>query len=281
LRPSIAVRLLTVLALTVALCTGLILSAAAVLASAQWGPLPRFGQWSAPELRHHMGFPVAAGVIALIVVALCLGAAIVRATLSLRALLSAARVARSLEPAAGDLVFVQDETPVAYSVAGRRGRIVVSTSMLTALSAGERRVLIAHEASHLRHQHQLYLHLAHLAAAANPLLRPTAGAIQSAIERWADEDAAAEVGDRQLAARALARAALARSGHPPLRHVLAAADDRIAARVQLLLAPPQPMNWPPVVLIVAAALLSWTAAAAMTIWANDLIQLAESVYPHR
>jgi hypothetical protein len=41
------------------------------------------------------------------------------------------------------------------------------------------------------------------------------------------------------------------------------------------------MNWPPVVLIVAAALLSWTAAAAMTIWANDLIQLAESVYPHR
>jgi len=43
MRPSTAVRLLTALALSVSLCTGLVLSAAAVLLCAQWGPFPRMG----------------------------------------------------------------------------------------------------------------------------------------------------------------------------------------------------------------------------------------------
>jgi Zn-dependent protease with chaperone function len=108
---------------------------------------------------------------------------------------------------------VPDDIPGAYALPGFTGRIVVSTAMLHALPADERAVLLAHEAAHLTHRHHAYLLTAELAAAANPLVRPSLGAVRRAVERWADEAAAAEVGDRDLAARALARAGLARGVH--------------------------------------------------------------------
>jgi beta-lactamase regulating signal transducer with metallopeptidase domain len=76
------------------------------------------------------------------------------------------------------------------------------------LDAAERRVLLAHEAAHLRHRHHRHRALAGLIAAANPLLVTLPGAIHHLTERWADEEAAA-VADRDIAARTLARAALA------------------------------------------------------------------------
>jgi Zn-dependent protease with chaperone function len=273
--------MLTGLSLTVAMSTGLILSAAAVLACAQLAPFARIGQWSAPALRDNAGFPTVIGILALLVILPCLIAASIRATRSLHALIRASRTVRLLQPDANDLVLVQDETPIAYSVAGWRGRIVVSTAMLCALSAPERRVLLAHEAAHLRHRHHLYIHLAQLAAAANPLLRSTAAAIARSVERSADEDAAAEVGDRQLAARALARAALAGAGHARAQHTLAAADADVVERVRLLLAPAAAQKRVPVVLIVLAGLLLWATSAAITLWANHVVQIAESVYLHR
>src|ERR1019366_3181879 len=122
------------------------------------------------------------------------------------------------------------------------GRVGVSTAMLRALPPDERRVLLAHEAAHLRHHHHLYVQLAELGAAANPLLRPLALAVRDGTERWADEDAAAEVGDRALAARALARAGLARAlASPGLRMAplttLPAVDSGVAHRALALLAP--------------------------------------------
>ncbi len=150
--------------------------------------------------------------------------------------------------------------------------------MLAALSAGERRVLIAHEASHLRHRHYIYLHLADLAAAANPLLRSTARAIKQAVERWADEDAAASVGDRDLAGRALARAALASVRRPAARHGLAIAEDHVADRVRQLMRPAAARKPWAVASVLAAGLISWLAAAAVTDWANNLVQLAETVH---
>jgi Zn-dependent protease with chaperone function len=281
MRPSTAVRLLTALALSVSLCTGLVLSAAAVLMCAQWGPFPALGGWSAPTLRAGMGFPVDAGFIALLVVVAALGAAIVRAVRAVLALVAASRSVNQLQPAAGDLVLIDDDVPTAYSVAGLRGRIVVSRSMLAALSPAERRVLIAHEESHLRHRHNLYVQLAEVASAANPLLRPVVPWIGRSIERWADEDAAAEVGDRSLAAHALARAALATVRRPAPRVALAIADDRVAERVQLLLAPVRPARALPVAIVLAAGLISWLTAVAVTAWANNLVQLAESVYQRR
>jgi beta-lactamase regulating signal transducer with metallopeptidase domain len=278
LRPAVAAPLLTGLTLTVALCTGLVLSAGAVVAAAQLGPLPRLGQWSAAALRARSGLPVLFGLLALAVVAVCLSAAVVRAVRSVRALVVAGRAAGAFRPVAGDLVLIEDEIPTAYSVAGIRGRIVVSTSMLDALSAPEQRVVIAHEAAHLRHRHHLYVHLGWLAAAANPLLRPCARAIAASIERWADEEAAAEVGDRRLAARALAHAALARGASRPPVVALGAADDRVLERVQLLLASPAVTRPAPVALVVVAVTVSWVAAVATTVWTNNIVQLAEQVY---
>src|SRR6202012_3554843 len=93
-----------------------------------------------------------------------------------------------------------------------------------------------HETAPLRHRHHLYVHLAHLAAAANPLLRPAARAVGDAAERWADEVDAAEVGGRSLAARAVARAALAQ--HRSALATLGAADGDVPGRVRALLIAP-------------------------------------------
>jgi Zn-dependent protease with chaperone function len=279
MRPSTAVRLLTALALSVSLCTGLVLSAAAVLLCAQWGPFPRIGGWSAATLRRGMEFPIDAGLAALMVVVTLLGAAIYRAVLAVRALMGAHRSVNQFTPVSGDLVIVDDDVPMAYSIGGWQGRIVVSTSMLAALSAPERRVVLAHEQSHLRHRHWLYVKLAEVAVAANPLLRPVVPSIKRGIERWADEDAAVSVGDRPLVARALARAALA-SARRPIQPALglAIADDRVAERVTLLLAPAPRAKILPIAIVASAALVSWTTAAAVSNWANNLVQLAESVY---
>ncbi len=67
----------------------------------------------------------------------------------------------------------------------------MTQSMLAVLDADERRVLLAHEASQLRHRHHLYVALTELAAAGNPLLRGAPTLLRQTVERWADEDAAA------------------------------------------------------------------------------------------
>ncbi|HSY15650.1 MAG TPA: M56 family metallopeptidase [Jatrophihabitantaceae bacterium] len=279
LRPRTAAPLLTGLALTVSLCTGLVLSVAAVLACAEFRPLAQRGHWSANALRDDSGLPTALGVLALLVVAGCLTAATVRAVRTMRVLVSATRAAKLLHPAAGNLVLVQDDVPTAYSVAAASGgRIVVSTSMLRALAPPERRALLAHEAAHLRHRHYLYLHLTQLAAAGNPLLRPLVGVVAHTLERWADEDAATAVGDRRLAAHALARAALAGAGRPGAPGALAAAQSRVAERVGALLAPPPVHRRASAIAIVGAGLLCWIASVTIAIWGNAVVQLAETAY---
>ena len=267
LQPRHAVPLLTGLALTVALCTGIALSGLAVLALAQLGPIPRLGHWSAPALRADAGEPLALGLVALGLVLLILGAAFVRAFTSIYALARAAREARRLVPVAGNLVLVDDAEPVAYAVAGR---IVMSRSLLAALPTDERRAVLAHEAAHLRHRHHLYLHLTALSAAANPMVRPLVQTIAVGIERWADEDAAGAVRSREVTARGLARAALAQGRTPGL----AAADSAVAERVRALLEP-APVYRLPAAAVLAAGLTCWLAAAAVTWRPDELIQIAE------
>lgn len=242
------------------------------------GTVPRIGGWSTATLRAGMGLPIDAGLVALVVVTACLGAGIIRTVQAISALITATRSVNQLEPTSGDLVVIEDDVPTAYSVAALRGRIVVSTAMLAALSAAERRVLIAHEESHLRYRHNLYVQLGEIASAANPILRPVVPAIRWGIERWADEDAATAVGDRTLAAEALARAALATAGRPAPLPGIAIADDHVGERVALLLAPAAAGKALPVATIAVAGLISWMTAAAVTTWANNLVQLAESVY---
>ncbi|WP_034262249.1 M56 family metallopeptidase [Actinospica robiniae] len=143
-------------------------------------------------------------------------AALTFAVARIRALAAAFGHARAL-PGRRSLVITEDEVADAYTVPGRPGRIVVSTAMLEALDEPGRRALLAHEMAHVRGRHYIFAAAARLAAAANPLVRPLAGAVDYAMERWADEYAADELGDRRQVATAIATAAIATKRTRPHR----------------------------------------------------------------
>jgi len=91
----------------------------------------------------------------------------------------------------------------------------------------------AHERSHLRHRHHWYLVATEMAVAVVPPLRRLADQVRFATERWADEDAAAALGgDRDLVARAIARAALASVDHQ--HAVMALAGTGVRERVEAM-----------------------------------------------
>ena len=205
------------------------------------------------------------------------------------ALLAAGRQARRL-PGAGQVVVIDDEAADAYTLPGWPCRIVVTAGMMRALSHTERQVLLAHERAHASAFHYLFTAAARLAAAADPLLRPVADAVCYTAERWADERAAAAAGDRRLAARAIARAALASAAAPPrpashAAGVLGAVTSlprmrgagpvprRVAA---LLCPPPQPQ-----LLLIAAAVLLVAVAGASALQAaielHSLLDYARAV----
>jgi Zn-dependent protease with chaperone function len=255
LPPATVVRLGTLFALTVALMTGMVLSCAAVLTVMR--VLTEIaGSGTTAVLKTHTLTSLVVGVVEALVVVVLLTAATTSFVRSVINLWRASSATRRMGPSRAGLIVIDDEVPAAFAVAGIRGRVVVSSGMLRALEPRERSVLLAHEQAHIRHHHHLYTQLALLAAAANPLLRPVARAVQRNTERWADEVAAAEVGDREAVARGLARAALAvyRHGiahkpgaHPqPACYASHAADAHsadtsteslLAARIRLLLAP--------------------------------------------
>lgn len=260
LPPATAVRLLVVATLTTALSGGFVLAVLAFTLAAQNAWLAHLGGWSPAEIRVLDPVAPVAGIAAGVAVTGLFVAAVWRAAGTVRALWAAGVTCRRLGAGTHGLVVVDDPRPDAYAVAGISGRVVVSTGMLRALSGPERRVLFAHESAHLNHHHHLYLALVDLAAAANPFLRPAATAVHLGVERWADEDAAAAVGDRTLAARAVAQAALARSAHTRQRlpaTALAMTAGPVVARTRALLdPPPRPRR------LLAATLLALTLATA-------------------
>ncbi|WP_406204599.1 M56 family metallopeptidase [Kitasatospora sp. NBC_01560] len=147
------------------------------------------------------------------------------------------------------LAVLDDDRADAFALPGRLprpgrpaepGRIVVTSGMLRALTAPERAALLAHERAHLAARHHLFLALADHAAAVHPALRPLRAPLGYHLERWADESAAEQVGDRTVTARAVGRAALAASRSPrPDRPRLAPAahSGPVPRRVAALLQP--------------------------------------------
>lgn len=121
----------------------------------------------------------------------------------------AAGIEAACLPGPGQVVVTEDADPDAYALPGLPGRIVVSTGMLQVLDDADREAMLAHERAHLSCHHYAFAAAAHLAAAANPLLRPMAAAVAYTTERWADENAALAVADRHQVARAVAKAAIA------------------------------------------------------------------------
>ncbi|MER6300989.1 M56 family metallopeptidase [Kitasatospora sp. NPDC001539] len=147
------------------------------------------------------------------------------------------------------LTVLDDESADAFALPGRLrrpgrpaepGRIVVTSGMLRALDGPERAALLAHERAHLAARHHVFLALAEHAAAVHPALRPLRAPLGYHLERWADEVAAARVGDRTVTARAVGRAALAANRSPwPTRPRLVAAAHAgpVPRRVAALLRP--------------------------------------------
>ena len=231
-----AAVLLTGVALACALSTGLVLSAFGVYALAQWQPLALIGHWSVSGLLAHEPLPrpvaIGCGLLALAL----LGASVGQAALSARRIGASAALCRRLGTThTGGLVVLDADAPQAFALAGLPGRTVVTRGMLRTLSAPERRALLAHENAHVGHHHFAYLTLARLAATANPLLVRLVPVIRLAVERWADDEAAAQVADRQLVARTLARASLAGAGAGLPRNSLAVAGSDVGRRIEALL----------------------------------------------
>lgn len=242
------------------------------------GQLPLFaheGHWSAPALRHHEITEPGVAVAATALLLGSLGALALAVRRQARALLAAYRSCRRMPAAVGGLVVVADGPAQAAAVPGRPGRVVVAQSVLTALSAPERRALLAHERAHLEHGHHWHRGAVALAAAANPLLAPLRAAIAYATERWADEAAAAEVGSRRDVATALTRVALI-SRTPAAG--LAMAAQAVPARVEALLALP-PRSRPLVSLALATIPLVGVAAVLVLMEQTDRVfDLAAHVY---
>jgi len=215
MHPRVATWLLTATAVGLALASGFALTALAATAIGQIPLLAALGNWSVGELRRDDPASSTLALFACLLLVAALAAAGRAAVRRARSLIDAARTARRL-PTVGPIervVVLDDPCPDAFALPGMPGRIVVSTGMIDALNAREREALFAHEEAHLTCGHHLFVALADLAAATNPLLRPVAVAVGYTTERWADECAASAVGDRHLVARTIVKAALLTTRH--------------------------------------------------------------------
>lgn len=211
--------------------------------------LGAIGHWSTSVVRH--GDPVPWPVSVLAWVAVAVGA--VRLATVLRAAHRFVLSARCLPGRnRGDRVtIIRGGPPVAAVIPGLPGRIVLSVSLLARLDPRERRVVMAHERCHLRHGHWLFKVTARTAASVAPCVRVLVEQLDTALERWADEAAATELGDRRITAQAIARAALV--AVPVAPGQVGVGTGRTAARVTALLAEPPRRRWTPA-LVPACAL---------------------------
>ncbi len=92
-----------------------------------------------------------------------------------------------------DLVILPTAVPVAYSVSGTKGQIVISEGTRDRLDEESLRFVVAHERAHLRRQHRRYILVATATEAmlgsVTAVARSTL-ALRLAVERAADEEAA-------------------------------------------------------------------------------------------
>jgi len=298
LPPVAATWLLALSAVMLALASSAVLGLLALTALLRIPLVDSLGDLSRPMISQDDPASVPVAIVAGALLAAAATAACRALWHRTTALIAAGRQARGL-PGSDQVVVTEDEAADAYTLPGLPCRIVVTEGMLRALSHPERQVLLAHERAHASGLHYLFTTAARLAAAANPMLRPVAAAVSYTVERWADERAAYVTGDRPLAARALAHAALAASAAPARRTGPAAMFGVVTSRIgghtreprtreprhdrmrgagpvprrmaALLRPPPRPQ----LVLVVVAVLLVVVAGASTLEAARDLHNLLE------
>jgi Zn-dependent protease with chaperone function len=264
LPPALATRTLVIGSVAVTASTIFVLAVVAFTWIGQLPGVAALGPWSSSALHHDSPIPADVAVGSGLLLAL-LGALTIRGvTRRGRALLEVHRTCRHL-PGHRSLVVVKTDHLDAFTTLEPRGRIVVTTGLLDALEPVERRVVLAHETSHLRHRHPWWVLAADLAAVINPLLMATARTVAHCTERWADEDAAASVAERPQAARALARTALLMHRHGAARSsgALGVMTADVPGRVQALLEPPPRRRPAAVAALVGLVLVCALAAGAV------------------
>jgi Peptidase family M48 len=287
LPPRTATWLLTGAALALAIASGAVLGLLAMAAAFRIPLVSAIGGMSLGAVSRGDPASLPLGVVAAAALAAAALAALRAAWRRAGAMAAAHRQARGL-PGSEQVVVVPDEAADAYTVPGWPGRIVITSGMMAALSDEERRVLLAHEQAHAAGCHYLFTAAARLAAAANPLLRPMAVAVGYSVERWADERAASATGDRPLAARTIAKAALAAAAAPPSRPApsatLAAVPEHVSARragpvprrVEALLRPPPRQRLVLAAFTVALVAVSGVAALDAALGLHMLVEMAQA-----
>jgi hypothetical protein len=264
LPPATATRLLTAAAVASAAAVSVSL---VVLAASLAGDVPivaALADVRPAGLAASNPVPGAVGTAAVAASCLVLLNAARIGVLRLRALLDARALCRDVGGGQGRLVVVDDDVE-AVAVPAAGGTILASRAQLAALPPAERRALILHESAHLAHRHHLYRLVTDLAVAVDPLQFRVRGAVLYATERWADEVAAAGVGDRAVVARVLAREGLrsvaALPPSPWSALAMGGRGARVVPRVLALLEP-APRQRPGLVLA-AAALVAVAVLTAM------------------
>jgi Zn-dependent protease with chaperone function len=119
----------------------------------------------------------------------------------------------SHEPRPGfDLVTLPDAAVVAYSLGGRRPQVVLSQGLCARLGSDGVAAGLAHEAAHVQARHDRWLLLVALCEAAlwfAPWASRASRAVRVALECWADEEAARQVGRKALRGALLGAAGIA------------------------------------------------------------------------
>lgn len=186
-----------------------------------------------------------------------------------RAVRAAQRYAHAL-PGDGDVVLLPDRTVDAFALPGPSGRIVVTAGMRAALTDEQFAALIAHERAHLTGRHHQLVMVARLAAATHPLLVPMARHVGYLVERWADERAAEQTGDRRGMANAVGVAALAAARQGGLAHAgalhvsVTTRSGAVPRRMAALLHPPRDPRRSYLLLYVPAVV-----AVGSMVWAGE------------
>ena len=270
--PRVSARVLVVSGIALAGATSAALSLLAFTAIARVPLVAAQGRWSASAVASKVHVPMPVGIAAIV----CIVAIGVHAFRTFdgyrRGLGHALRL--QLERG-GEIVTVPEAASFAYAcrvLPFRPGVIVVSEGLHHTLDADQRAAVLAHERSHLAHQHSVYELVALATGALNPLLRPMQRAVSFALERWADEDAAASLG-RHTAASALAASALPRRQDAPAS-ALAHGTSCVPARVEALLQDPRPHS---AVLVVTTAVNAMLAIVAVILAAHSTELIFEAL----
>ena len=170
-----------------------------------------------------------------------------------------------------DVVVLPTDEVLAFSVAVTRWQIVVSRGLVAALSPAELNAVLRHEAAHLEHRHQRFLQAATALERAFPFLPPvhkSARGLRTALERWADEEAASAGSQARQDLRSALLGVTAAALGPTVAAFSPA--DTVMERLRALESPTLGPGPGPAALLAPGLVLGFLGLAALGMWMGDM-----------